>query len=206
MCQYGNDMMDRRQNYYQTTFGGDVQASNLKYQVQNIWFQTEDDTDAGSNDGRTFALRFKSKLNETFTTIPIVFRSTESGLSDFVEAITGALQNLPNGVIDAVEVHAYVERIETVNEVHVNITFVGDYVQGEQNIIQVIDYKCGEGCTPQTDGINLSVFNQDRNEVRVADYNSYECGRRGKCDYDTGLCECFEGFTGPACNACTAMI
>jgi hypothetical protein len=205
MCQYGNDMMDRRANFYQTTYGGDVEAANLKYQVQNIWFQTEDA--AGLNalnaNQQTFALRFKSKLNETFTTIPIVFNGKPDTLSTFVDDITGALQALPNGVIDAVEVHAY---IESAMEVHVNITFVGDYVQGQQNIIEVIDYKCEDGCTPKLTGINLAVDKQDRNEVRVADYNSYECGRRGKCDYDTGLCECFEGFTGPACNACTAMI
>lgn len=191
LCPYGNDMMDAR----------DDRTVALKYQVQNLWFVHDEDID--DLDGQTFALTFKSKLNETFTTTPIVFHPSDADTAKFVASIQDALLRLPNRVIDGIEVHG--ERVNG-ESFYVNITFIGDYVQGHQNLLVVEDYLCGDGCTPKIDGLDLRIFQQNITEAREADYNSYECGRRGKCDYDTGLCQCFSGFTGASCNACTAMI
>jgi hypothetical protein len=195
MCPHGNDMMDRRQN----------QLDETQYQTQRITFQQKEATSQAT---RTFALTYKSRLNETFTTIPIVINHASTvAMSAHIEA---ALLNLPNGVIDGVHVHSeYHENIDGANTddvISINVTFTGDSNQGQQNLLTVEDYACADGCTPQLDGINLRDATGNVTEHIFADYNSFECGRRGKCDYDSGVCECFEGFTGPSCGLCTSLI
>jgi hypothetical protein len=187
LCPYGNDMMDR---YH-------VINQDEQFQTQSITFAHL--TDITELNGNSFALTFRSKMNETFTTYPIVF----STVSATIEAhVKDALLRLPNRVIDKVDVDA----TTTATTLVLDVTFSGDYVEGTQHLLVVEDYKCGEGCTPMLTGLDTRTAVQDISETTEAHYNSYECGRRGKCDYETGLCQCFEGFTGPSCNACTALI
>lgn len=208
MCPYANDVLDVRDNLLDAT----------KYQTQTLNFQasqldateTDDKWNEESLNGKTFALTFRSKLNETFTTIPIVFKGSSGDLPDFVNDIQLALLNLPNRVIDGVTVSAVTRDAANNNGlVSVDITFTGEGVQGPQNKIIIEDYECGNGCTPKIDGLPLQTKYQanqptSNNTVTVlADYNSYECGRRGKCDYGTGLCQCFSGYAGCACQVLT---
>lgn len=204
MCPYGNDVLDVRDNLLVST----------KYQVQELHFLASSDENTDLNK-RTFALTFKSKLNETFTTIPIVFDKDD--LNDFVHDVQLALLNLPNRVIDGVTVAARLDAFS--NFVKVNVTFTGPSVQGPQHLLVVEDYECGAGCTPRLDGLDVETRFQTNDpwylvdlqrssnvtEVRLADYNSFECGRRGKCDYTSGLCQCFSGYTGDNCNTVTTL-
>jgi hypothetical protein len=187
LCPYGNDMMDRQNNL----------ANPALFQKQKITFAHP--TAISQLNTKTFALTFRSKMNETFTTYPIVFTTDTNTLKTHVE---NALLRLPNRVIDKVTVTAAVVS----SKMEVEVTFNGDYVEGTQHLLVVEDYECGDGCTPMLSGLNTRTAVQTIAETQIADYNSYECGRRGKCDYETGLCQCFEGFTGPSCNACTALI
>ena len=191
-------------------------------------------------DGKTFALTFTSKLNETFTTIPIVFASTASGTGDvdMRNDVQLALLSLPNKVIDGVtvslsEVNTGVQNpqgsygttefntmyrdIDDFNVLEMQVTFTGSAVQGRQNFLTVEDYECHDGCTPKLTGLNLQYkydhFNSNITNVvdpntanNIADFNSYECGRRGKCDYNTGLCQCFAGYFGDNCNTLTTLV
>merc|ERR1712127_718040 len=102
MCPYGNDILDI----------ADILLASQKYQKQELRFIS--DNQVVNNDGgiatlrgETFALTFTSRLNETFTTIPIVFDDVD--LPDFVNDIQLALLNLPNRVIDGISVAAYKE-------------------------------------------------------------------------------------------------
>lgn len=219
MCPYGTDVLDARDNLLLST----------KYQVQQLYFLPSTPyigTAAVSGaaglvngnpvtgtaayfetmQGNTFALTFKSRLNETFTTIPIVYDPYD--IPDLVHDIQLALLTLPNRVIDGITVAAAGSM--TSGAVTVNITFTGNSVQGPQHLIIVEDYECAAGCTPKITGLDLQTrYNSgssNATEIQLADYNSYECGRRGVCDYTTGECACFTGYTGDNCNTLTTLV
>lgn len=200
MCPYGNDILDAR----------DDQTLALKKQKQAINFYFPE-SEASSINGKTFALSFKTKLNETFTTIPIVFDAS-SNTADFANDIQLALLNLPNRVIDKCTV-TVTQVTATSPQPHykVEIEFTGDNVQGPQHLIMVHTYQCLDGCTPKITGLPVETRRtvgqtiSTVTETQAADYNSYECGRRGKCDYSTGLCSCFSGYTGDNCNTLHAL-
>jgi len=212
LCPHGTDVLDVRDNLLVST----------KYQVQTIHFLSPglDENNLfgfsrrgndyptgngykGYNTGNSFALTFRSKLNETFTTIPIVYTPWNHS---FAHDIQAALLNLPNKVIDGITVSS----ADLADTIDVNITFTGPGVQGPQNLITVQYYECSDGCTPKITGLELETrYTRDTNnitEVVLADYNSYECGRRGKCDYSTGICACFSGYTGDNCNTQTTLV
>jgi len=209
MCNYGTDIMDHRNDL----------TTAQTYNIQQILF-TVNSAQTAQN-GNTFALTFKSRLNETFTTSPIVLNVVSGGTGtsvanadvQYVEMardIKAALEALPNGVVDLVQVS--VSSVTTA--VTIRVTFTGNNVQGTQHLLTMRNYKCGDGCTPKLTGLELVPGLNDLQAVVtvvngnniVADYNSYECGRRGKCDYATGLCACFSGYTGVACNTITALV
>ena len=220
MCPKGNDIFDTRLDT----------SDGLKYQVQNITlvaagpFGNGSMASYGEFSNKSFALTFVSTLNESYTTIPIVIGDTlytaDTASTDaFEKTIKSALENLPNGVIDTVAVgvnfgSAYSDYDAYSSQwlLNIKVTFTGAIVAGPQNfLIPQVD-ECLAGCTPKITGLNL-VSVQDATgtysrveEMERSDYNNYECGRRGKCDYDSGICECFEGYTGLACGTQTALV
>ena len=195
MCPKGNDVLDTRMNT----------EDSLVYQVQAITFKN---VTQGVNS--SFALTFKSTLNETYTTTPIVL-SGDTGKSSMAKEMEKALLALPNGVVDGVSVNATYLASDTMG---FYVFFSGTSVQGPQNMLVVETAQCGDGCTPQLEGVDIASYKSGLGpedlssvtEYAKADYNNYECGRRGKCDYDSGLCDCFEGYTGYKCQVQTALI
>eukprot|EP00622_Pseudochattonella_farcimen_P001442 FR736137.1.p1 GENE.FR736137.1~~FR736137.1.p1 ORF type:complete len:113 (+),score=12.82 FR736137.1:168-506(+) len=108
--------------------------------------------------------------------------------------------------------HGFGVRVAEVALMQIEVAFTGGHVQGPQNLLQVEMKRCQDGCLPKIDGLNLVSAGFGENvtsfvaEKIRADFNSYECGRRGTCDYNSGLCECFEGFAGERCNLQSALV
>jgi len=199
MCPYGTDILEVRDNL-------DVTA---KYQEQRISFYEAFPFDTLA--GKTFALTFKSKLNETFTTVPISF--SYANVPDFETDVRLALLMLPNHVIDDVMVNVDISPVGNTGyeETTIKIRFSGAAVQGKQNLLTVEAFECQAGCTPKVTGLTLdttvtSAKHSNITESISSDYHSFECGRRGKCDYGTGICGCFEGYTGDNCNTQTILV
>lgn len=199
LCDHGTDVMDARPDL----------TNPAKYQVQYIRFNAEAD-DLGEPKGlygKTFALTFKSRINETYTTVPIPFFNGPSDFPSFVLDVQEALKRLPNRVIDNVDVSGgYDANDNNGGSAYLNITFTGNHVQGPQNLITVRSYSCGDGCTPKITGLELRPTTMNVTEVQRSDFNSFECGRRGKCDYTTGVCNCFAGYSGPTCGTISCLV
>ena len=149
MCPYGTDVLDTRDDLLIST----------KYQVQELTFVADDLSQGdlsfrgGYNSDyrqvKTFALTFKSRLNETFTTMPIVMNPLN--LPKLSNDIMLALLQLPNRVIDGVMVYsnrsvtngvAVPAQVGTTGYLYhaiVNsfVTFTGPSVQGPQHMLSV---------------------------------------------------------------------
>lgn len=194
MCPYGNDILAVHDNVLNS-------ANNQK---QRIRFEVNPFTNAAMQ-GKSFALTFTSKLNESFTTYPLNFDYDNQ--ADFVVDVRLALVSLPNKIIDDCEVSVQEDDTDTFDIV---IEFSGDAVQGTQHLLTVEAYECADGCTPKITGLPVDTkVDTDPSTVsqtQESELNSYECGRRGKCDYSTGLCQCFEGYTGENCNTQTTLV
>ena len=196
MCPVGNDIMDVIPAGY----------GSYSAQVQTITLYDAND-DNTNFAGKSFALQYTTLLNETFATQPIMWASPDSTLETSIET---ALKKLPNKVIDDVTVS--VDSSVGANGVVINITFSGSTVQGSQYPLEVLADECLDGCTPRITGLtNLRTFHATTlSTVEISTIGShpiaYECGRRGKCNFITGLCECYDGYAGDACNLFQAVV
>merc|ERR1719230_2342525 len=212
MCPYGNDIMDERADTSDTR----------QYQVQTIHLYAGGSDGGGGKfttskdalDSQSFALKFTSMTNETFATVPVVL--TADNFNTLATDVEAALESLPNGAINDVSVSSKQALVYHHSGtptggkgIEIKVTFTGTSVEGNQNLLEVLVDRCGAGCTPRVDGLPLVSHTNTTSYVKqttAADYNSFECGRRGKCDLDTGTCTCFEGYTGEACGTLTALV
>jgi len=182
--------------------------------------------DQGWNtDNGEFALTFRSTLNEEFTTKTLnVFNLTD-------EMVISALSDLPNKVIEDVEVNLYRNLSKATadaftfgsvrlypnidgnawysTDLVILITYSGAMTTGDQFALECKTAYCGAGCQPMLtepldfkEGSSCTVINNYDTAFGV----NIECSGRGSCDYGSGLCQCYEGYTDEYCSTQTALI
>jgi hypothetical protein len=137
MCPYATDVMDVRNNLLVAG----------KFQIQQVRLVPENSQAYGNLTGKTIALTFKSKLNESYITRPLRIDASLTGIHAFALKVQYELMRLPNSIIDKVAVSGAI--ITSLNAVELNITFSGNSVQGPQHLLTLKDFDCGDGCTPQ---------------------------------------------------------
>merc|ERR1719387_534654 len=169
MCPKGNDVMDERLDM----------TTSLNYQTQTVTLigagalgdgvSTVSGCGAASDDAATdacfvdlvdksFALTFTSKLNQSYTTKPIIVTKITGSTQAAAETATAtavhdALHQLPNYVVDGCTVTCTYEYAVGVSALYPSVKcaigFNGASVAGPQYLLEVEADKCDSGCTPQ---------------------------------------------------------
>lgn len=151
-----------------------------------------------------FALEYTTELGEKFTT-----RSIDFLHHDVANLVEDALESLPNKVIEDVEVS--LAQNGDGNPREVSVTFAhnsGDipmlkaryewYINEGGGVAYVSRNKADGSFSSTPKGLTISSIINGNKENDV-------CSNRGICDYTTGLCKCFGGFTDFDCSVQNAL-
>jgi len=192
-------------------------------------------SDKGGNANGQFALTFRSTLNEEYTT-PVLdaYNLTEDSLEDALGALPNKVigyasvtlyrnlskynstayhkrWNLPTKNYDHVFPHDPVEYNYTWydTDLVMLITLESAATTGNQYALECKTAYCANGCQPRmANALDLRKGSECTvvNDYTEASAVNWECSGRGTCDHDSGLCECFQGYTDEYCSSKRAII
>lgn len=165
---------------------------------------------AAPNMIQRIAIRSSSSLDSTSGEVYFEFTDSANGatFSTWVMnahevstiSLEEALEALPNEVIDDVVVTA--DTAGSGEQAAFLVEFVSQYNSGTQNMIVQKTTACVDsGCRVVSKGLSSGV--SIAITVQTAAGSQAEnavCSNRGKCNTETGLCECDDGFKGQACD------
>lgn len=150
-------------------------------------------------------IRFTDQFNGVYDTRPIKIDTTPTtGLTttENANSIQDALEALPNFAIPQVEVDFSVSG----KKVTVEVEFTDGHNTGKQPLLHVFrTAKCEDGAQPKFESVvasgDFASCTVSRIAVTGGDYKEHAtCSNRGICDQSTGLCNCFDGYFGDACD------
>jgi hypothetical protein len=194
------------------------------------------DMSDGNDENGEFALTFRSTLNEEFTTNTLnVYNLTETILEDALNSLPNKVieeaevvlyRNLSkynsstynsehNKKYEVTAAYPYGNANREYNftwydtDLVVLITYAGAMTTGNQYALECKTAYCGAGCQPKLENpLDFKIGSQCRvvNDFTPAFAVNIECSGRGTCDYGTGICDCYEGYTDEYCSTQTALI
>jgi hypothetical protein len=179
-----------------------------KYEVQSFTLSNAGPT--------TYKLGFTDYMNQTnyaYVTVDIAGNAQGLGFIDPSERasklagpntvagqIQAALRSVQGGLLQRVEVYSKNSNPVTDAGRTFQVTFTG--YPGDADLITVSTY-AGAGQVAVTDDNNAA--GAKAYEVARGNFEAVECSGRGLCDSSSGLCKCFGGFFGSACEYLNAL-
>jgi len=156
-----------------------------------------------SVDGSAFAsgqvvLRFTDWRNEEWTTYPLDLSEDLTAI-----AVEEALEALPNHAIPSVTVTRDATEYGN-NHLHFLVTFSSPANSGDQPAMTIDNAGCDvDGCQPRfiaatNAAVAITETTKGTKERKV-------CSGRGECDSEAGVCECYDGYHGQACEGQTIV-
>lgn len=146
-----------------------------------------------------FALSFMDQLGGAYHTRPILY-DPAANEDDNAESVQDALEALPNFAIPSIEVDFTTADFD--------VTFVDASTTGQQHLLEFsFSNDCESGQQPKLGPVVAYECDVTRDVTSVDDYKEQlECSNRGTCDRDVGICTCFSGYYGLACDQVTTYI
>jgi len=178
-------------------------AGSVEPEVQQV--KISDATSTYSD----FALTFRTTRGEEFTTVRLnaTYLAVTLTATEAETALIEALGSLPNKALYEVDVTVEQGTLGGGSPLLLfNVTFAGPQTTGDQYMLECRTEVCADGCQPYLMGISGVSATCDVTEVVAATSTNLECSGAGTCDYTTGLCSCFTGYTDEYCSTQTALL
>lgn len=195
MCMRGDDPMSLRQV---------LSPQNLQSnEVQTIAINSGDSTNLAEG---SFTIKFTDWRGEKWETYPIKLNGVQPASGGF--EVKEALEALPNHAVPSVDVAYTGDSVD----LEWAITFTSPANSGDLPALEINYTPCTvQGCQPYLVGLSIGTSAQDAETPVVTETTKGTterliCSGRGECDSENGLCDCYEGYTGQACEQQTVIM